>query len=328
MTKTSETTLNFGAKPSIVFFGTGSVAAESLELLAQSFEIEAVVTKPKPKHHRGSFPTLDVAKKIGAPIIFVTNQVSVSEKIVAKSFRSRVAVLIDFGIIVSQDVIDAFPLGIINSHFSLLPELRGADPITFALLSGQKQTGVTLMHLTLAMDEGPVLGFGVHENIDKLTGPELTHNLIQLSYSLLRDLLPGYIAGDNEGHTPQEKLHDLITDFDYPSHASYTRKLSKTDSVLDFKKPAAQLEREIRAFIEWPKSRSSIAGKDVVITKAHCLPQSELQDTMLTIGKPFVYEKQLCIQTTKDILVVDTLKPAGKPEMTAAAFLAGHGKDL
>ncbi len=328
MTQTSETTPNSGAKPSIVFFGTGPVAAASLELLTRSFEIEAVVTKPKPERHKGSFPVLDLAGKIGAPIIYVTNQTDVSEKIAAQTFKSRVAVLIDFGIIVSQDVIDAFPLGIINSHFSLLPELRGADPITFAILSGQKQTGVTLMHLVLAMDEGPVLGIGVHGDIDKLTGPELAHNLTQLSYGLLRDLLPGYITGNDEGHIPQEKLHDLITDFDYPARASYTRKLSKTDSVLDFEKPAVQLEREIRAFAEWPKSRTSIAGKEVVITKAHVLHQSEVQDSELVIGMPFVYKKQLCVPTAKDILVIDALKPASKPDMPATAFLNGYGKDL
>ncbi len=319
MTQTSETTPTSGAKPRIVFFGTGPVAAASLELLTHSFEIEAVVTKPKPERHKGSFPVLDIAEIIGTPIIYVTNHTAVSEKIAAQAFKSRVAVLIDFGIIVSQDVIDAFPLGIINSHFSLLPEWRGADPITFAILSGQKRTGVSLMSLVQAMDEGPILALGVQENIDCMTTPELTDSLIKLSYALLKVELPRYIGGEAK-LIPQDKLEEIMPN--HPS-VSYSRKLTKADSVLDFTKSAVTLEREIRAFAEWPKSRTDIAGREVVITGAHVETGSGQP-----VGTIFAREKKLCVQTADGLLVIDTLKPAGKPEMSAAAFLNGYGKDL
>src|SRR5678815_2818348 len=106
----------------IVFFGSGPVAAKSLELLAKDFSIEAVITKPRPAHHRGEVPVLDLAAKLQLPIHTVTNKKTLDELIKTNPFSSDIAVLIDFGIIVSQDAIDYFPLGIVNSHFSLLPE--------------------------------------------------------------------------------------------------------------------------------------------------------------------------------------------------------------
>src|SRR5690349_11528911 len=121
-------------KPSFVFFGSGPVAAESLQLLMQNFSVEAVVTKPKPAHHRGAFPVLEVAEKFALPVYTVSNRSELSELINGKPFASKLGVLIDFGIIVGRDVIDYFPLGIINGHFSVLPQWRGADPISFAIL--------------------------------------------------------------------------------------------------------------------------------------------------------------------------------------------------
>ena len=102
----------------IVFFGAGPVAAASLELLASSFTIEAVVTKPRAAHHKGPVPVLTVANKLGLPIITAEGKADLSQKITQSKLKSRVAVLIDFGIIVDQAVIDAFPLGIVNSHFT------------------------------------------------------------------------------------------------------------------------------------------------------------------------------------------------------------------
>src|SRR5581483_1255847 len=109
----------------IVFFGSGPVAAKSLELLAQSFDIEAVVTKPRPPHHRGDVPVLDTVDRLNLPLVEVSNKKELTDRIAHAHFTSHVAVLIDFGIIIPQEVIDAFPFGIVNSHFSLLPEWRG-----------------------------------------------------------------------------------------------------------------------------------------------------------------------------------------------------------
>jgi len=300
MTKTSKT---------IVFFGSGPVAAASLALLARSFQIEAVITKPRPPHHKGSVPTLELAEQLHLPIITATNKKELSLALANQSFISQVAVLIDFGIIVSQDVIDTFPLGIINSHFSLLPQLRGADPITFAILEGLSQTGVSLMLLVESMDEGPLLAQAPYDIADNVTTPKLTEKLIEVSATALETILPEYING-------------TIQPVQQTGVPTYSRKLTKEDGILDFTKPALQLEREIRAYQPWPKSHATIAGKEVVITCAHVVPGDQDPGQISTI------QKELYIGTANGILVIDRLKPAGKSEMTTEAFLAGYGQAL
>jgi len=302
----------------IVFFGTGPVAAASLELLAQNFTIEAVVTKPRAPHHRGEVPVLDVASKLELPVVEVSGKQDVSTTVVPGRFKSRVAVLIDFGIIVEQSVIDTFPLGIVNSHFSLLPQWRGADPITFSILSGQNKTGVSLMLLVARMDEGPLLAIGETDLQPDITTPELTETLIALSAALLKDVLPKYADGKLKG-TSQEKVAATVG---YSPEPSYSRKLTKEDGILDWNKPAAQLEREIRAFIEWPKSRTILGEHAVIITRAHAEPGEG------TPGSLWLHGKHLGVYCGKGVLMIDRLKPAGKSEMSVEAFLAGYGKDL
>lgn len=300
------------ARPQVVFFGSGPVAAASLELLLGWCDVEAVITKPQPLHHRQTFPVIAVAQAHGLPLRYATNRRELDGLMAEARFTSQTAALIDYGIIVSQAVIDAFPLGIINSHFSLLPEWRGADPITFSILSGQAETGVSLMLLVQAMDEGPLLAYGSYQLSADITTPRLTDDLIDLSDQLLRHELPRYLAGET-----------VLTSQDVTGRqVSYSRKLTKQDGELDFNKPASQLEREIRAFIEWPKSRTKLAGKDVVITKAHVEPQS---DQKAETGAAYATaDKGIAIPTGDGQLVIDELKPAGKPAMTAAAFLAGN----
>jgi len=299
----------------VVFYGSGPVAAASLEQLSEWCQVEAVITKPQPPHHKQLFPVIKAAERLGLPMHFASNRHELDELMDSLSFESQAAVLIDYGIIVSQAVIDKFPLGIINSHFSLLPEWRGADPISFSILSGQSETGISLMLLVQAMDEGPLLAQATYDLPKDITTPQLTTDLIDLSNRTLEQILPIYLAGQIQP-MPQERVAR-------PDHtaASYSRKLSKADSILDSSKPAAQLEREIRAFIEWPRSRTVIAGKDVVVTaaRAEASPAEHHPGDIYATAN-----KEIALVCNDGQLVIEKLKPAGKPEMTAAAFLAGN----
>lgn len=298
----------------IVFFGSGPVAAESLRLLAQNFTIEAVVTKPRKPHHKGDVPVLSACEHLGLPVKTAMNKSQLDDLFNKRPFQSRVGVLVDFGIIVSQKVIDYFPLGIVNSHFSILPEWRGADPITFAILSGQKQTGVSLMLLTVKMDMGPLLAYAEYGIDDNVTTPELTAGLIQLSNTLLTDQLPRYMKGTAQT-APQSVTGRTV---------SYSRKLTKQDGMLDWSKSAEVLCREIRAFIEWPKSRTVLAGKDTIITKAHVVPGDSPDGRPGEIEASLIADGILTIKTADGRLCIDALKPAGKREMSAREFLAGN----
>jgi len=296
----------------IVFFGSGPVAADSLRILADFCTIEAVVTKPRAPHHKGSVPVLELAESLNLPIHTVTDKRSLDVLFKGQPFTSRLGVLVDFGIIVSQEVINYFPLGIVNSHFSLLPEWRGADPITFSILSGQKRTGVSLMLLTAGMDEGPLLAQSAYDIPADMTTPELTQDLIELSGHMLEDILPLWVA-DKVSPAPQETVTIAET-----ATPSYSRKLTKKDSFLDWKKSAEVLEREIRAFYEWPKSRAKLGTIETIITKAH------VGNAAGAPGKTTIIDKKPAVFCESKTLVIDRLKPAGKQEMTGEAFLAGY----
>ena len=190
------------------------------------------------------------------------------------------------------------PLGIINSHFSLLPRLRGADPITWSIANGDDKTGVSLMLIDTGMDTGKLLAQRSHRLDGSETTPTLTNDLIILSDSLIREYVPRYLDGDI---TPRAQPH--------PDRATYSRKLTKQDGVIDLSLPAEQIERRIRAFVDWPQSRTQIAGIDVIITGAH------VSDT----------PTELSLQCGDGrYLAIDSLKPSGKKEMPARAFLAGY----
>lgn len=310
MTKTLKTTLPSGN--SLVFFGSGPVAAEALEKLAKNFEIEAVITKPKPPHHRSSFPVLDVAEKLGLKVMTVTDKTSLSELFRSRPVNSQIGVVIDFGIIISQDVIDYFPLGIVNSHFSLLPQWRGADPISFTILNGDAKTGVSLMVIDAGLDTGKLITQKVLKIEDDDTTPSLTKKLIELSDDLLRSYLPKYITGDIKPHNQP-----------HPNRVTHSRKLTKEDGVIDWSKDAAQIEREIRAFADWPKSRTNLADIEVIVTQSHVDMDTEPQDDCKP-GKAWVENKQIKVQACDRPIIIDRLKPAGKAEMSAEAFLNGY----
>lgn len=284
----------------IVFFGSGPVAKESLQFILQHFNVEAIITKPSTKDEM-----VELAGNI--PVFTVQNTAELDKLIDQENFKSKLGILVDFGVIVSKRVIDTFPLGIVNSHFSLLPKLRGSDPITFAILEGYKKTGVSLMLIDEKMDTGKLITQKTLHIRPDATTPDLTKELIKLSNTLLLEYLPRYIAGRVK---PRNQPH--------PDRATYTRKLTKEDGLINWSLPAQQIERQIRAFLGWPKSRTTLFGKDVIVTKARVSKQS---------GKPgecSVIDGELMVHTGQGSLIIERLKPAGKGEMSTAEFIRGY----
>lgn len=296
-------------RPTTIFLGSGPVALRSLELLSEQFLIEAIITKPTTREAmQHAFPS--------NPVYAVGNRTELDHLIERQPFTSTFAILIDFGIIISQDVIDAFPLGIINSHFSLLPEWRGADPITFAILSGQAQTGVSLMLVTKGMDEGPLLAQAQYDIPANATTPALTASLINISDALIKSIVPKYVKG---AVTPAPQKEASVLGGTEPT---YSRRLTKGDGELNWMKPAIQLEREVRAYISWPRSYTTLAGHDIVITQAN------VADRIGQPGDIQVDTGHLYVCCGEQALEIVQLKPAGKSEMGAKAFLAGYGRLL
>lgn len=298
-------------KTSVVFFGTGPVAARCLQLLCKHFTIEAVVTKPRPAHHKYESPVLQVAEAQQFPVLYAANKSQLDAVLAQQAFTSQLGVLIDFGIIISQAAISTFPRGIINSHFSLLPRWRGADPITFAITSGDTKTGVSLMMIDEGMDTGKLLTYRTLHMAPGETAITLTDKLIVLSDELLQEFIPKYLNGQVQ---PKNQPH--------PSRATYSRKLTKQDGIIDWQLSAAQIERNIRGYIEWPGSRTTLGATEVIITAARVVDQTGTPGTYRIDGK------QLIIFAGTGALAIDSLKPIGKKDMPTAAFLAGYSKNL
>lgn len=225
-----------------------------------------------------------------------------------KPHKSQLAVLAAYGQIIPQRILDEFPLGVINIHPSLLPQYRGPTPIEQALLDGVAKTGVSIMRLTAGMDEGPIY----KQKIVHLNGSESKAELVTTLQKLGADLLVSVLPLIAEGSLkPRQQPH--------PDRATYTTKIAKTDGVIDWNKPAEQVEREIRAFLGWPGSRTTLFDKDVIITKAHAVSSDD------TPGKVEVVKdaRSIIVYCKSGYLCIEQLKPAGKKEMPVSAFLSG-----
>lgn len=286
-----------------VFFGSGPVAAATLQgLLDAGLKFEAIITKPRAEGHRGSVPVLELATAHNLQVFTPTRKTELSKLFAEHKFKSQVGLVVDYGIIIAKDVIESFPKGIINSHFSLLPEWRGADPITFSILSGQATTGVSLMLINERLDEGELLS---QQNLSlkpDITTPELTQQLITISNNMIMRDLPKYLSGD-------------IIPYPQPTQPSptYSRKLTKEDGKLDLTKPADQLEREVRAFIGWPKSKITVFGHPIIVTKAKVT--NGLQDNALVLPAG----------SNTFLEITQLIAPSGRT-MDGQAFLRGYKK--
>jgi methionyl-tRNA formyltransferase len=301
------------SKNSVVFFGTGSVAARSLELALDHLQIEAVITKPKPAHHKEAFPVTDLAQERGLKIYEVSTKAELDELMRTQKFTSPAGLVIDFGIIFSQEVLDYFPLDIINSHFSLLPQWRGADPITFSLLSEDPNTGVSIMLVTEKMDEGPIIA-QLPYVIPQTNNQTLTQDLIELSDQALRVCLPKYFSGELKVIN-QDKIAEQNG-----KSVSFSRKLTKEDGQIDLSKPATQLEREVRAYLGWPGSRLTLnlnndSKLEVTVTEASISDQKQ-------------EDNPLSLQTSNGYFNILKLKLPGKTEMTTPDFINGYSSRL
>ncbi|HSX02806.1 MAG TPA: methionyl-tRNA formyltransferase [Candidatus Saccharimonadia bacterium] len=290
----------------LVFFGTEAYSVPTLEaLLAAGYHVATVVTKPDAPAGRGRTlvaPEVKLAaERHGLPVLQPARLREVVAELAA--LHAEAGVLVAFGKIIPPAVLELFPRGIINIHPSLLPRYRGPAPIEAAILAGDQRTGVTLMQLDAGMDTGPLYAQITVELTGHESRAELYNHLFGLGTELLIQHLPAILGGQ------------LLPQSQPASGASVTRLLTKADGQLDLSQPAAALERHIRAYLGWPGSHTTVARTDVTITAAHVASPTEA--TAPT-------QRQLLFPTSDGALIIDRLKPAGRRDMAAQEFLAGH----
>lgn len=298
MKNTSKTLLFFGNER----LSTGFVpdGAPTLQALVDNgYLIKAVIAHNNQTNSRAKreLEIETTAKKHGIPVLLPENPVDIANDLA--KFQADAAVLVAYGRIIPQPVIDMFPLGIINIHPSLLPRYRGPTPIEQAIREGAKTTGVSLMKLGAGMDNGPVYA----QQTVSLTNHETKHGLTSRLQKAGRDLLIQHLPAILNGSlTPQAQDN---------SQATYTSLLAKQDGMLDLTKPADMLEREVRAFGAWPKSRLKLNGATIIVTKTKVARNKTDGGLIVECGKGTFLE------------IEELIAPNGK-KMSGAAYLRGH----
>lgn len=297
MTNTSKTLIFFGNERLVSGLRTNN-APILTALIQAGYTIAAVISHHsdgKSRNNR-SLEVARVAEEHNIPVLLPNNPREIIDQL--RAIHADAGILVAYGQLIPQDILDIFPLGIINVHPSLLPLYRGSTPIESAIAHGDTETGISIMRLSAGMDEGPVF---VQSRV-ALSGTETKFDLYQTiaekSAQLLIDTLPA-ILDQSLQPTPQDS-----------SKATYTHMLSKHDSLLDVTLPAATCERLVRANLGFPKTKTTVRGYEVTITKAHVSDQSQ---SVLDIA----------CRDGQFLSIDELVAPSGKT-MDSTAFLNGY----
>ncbi|MEK7125856.1 MAG: methionyl-tRNA formyltransferase [Patescibacteria group bacterium] len=312
-------------KCKIIFFGTPNFAVPTLEALNEAsarggqgfLSIKAVVTQPDKavgRHHSQPIPSpvKQAAQALNLPVLEGLDSL--------RGIEADLGIVVAFGEILPQWIIDIFPLGIVNIHPSLLPKYRGTSPIQGAILNQEKETGVTIIKLDDEMDHGPILAQQTvgAENflpLRETTAGELYDKLFQMGADLLIKILPDYIAGKIELKPQDDSL------------ATFTKKLSKEDGKIDWTKSPAEIAAHVRAMNPWPgawtmwspfaKASEDKKEKRLIVWKASLKRHPELVSGSIS-------EKDPDIRQDDVELCLEEVQLEGKKKMAFTEFCKGH----
>ena len=241
----------------VVFMGTPDFSIPSLKALIDSplFNIQAVVTQPDRPGKRGKQPlpshVKEEAEKNNIDVLTPTKIKGDSEFIQKlKDLNPDVIVVVAYGKILPQELLDIPKFGIVNIHGSILPKYRGASPIATSILNGDKTTGVTLMKMALEMDAGPIIATSDPIAITKNdTTISLSEKMSEIGAEILIKYLPKYLAGDITPK-PQNK-----------AQATYVKLITKQDGAIDWQETAGVISRKVRAYWKWPSTFTKFNNK-------------------------------------------------------------------
>lgn len=289
----------------IIFAGTPDFAAQHLEaLISSKHNIIGVYTQPDRPAGRGKKLTPSAVKVLAQehhiPVYQPASLKAPDEHVALKNLNADLMVVVAYGLLLPKPVLEGPRLGCINVHGSILPAWRGAAPIQRSLWAGDKETGVTIMQMDEGLDTGDMLHISTLPISPADTSATLYQKLADLGPKALIDVV------DNvNSFTPQKQNNDLAT---------YAKKLSKQEAMIDWNNSAEQLERNIRAFNPWPVAWISIEGNNVKIWQASVLQESP-QHTPGTVLK--ANKKGIQVATSDGILNIERLQLPGKKPAAA-----------
>ncbi|MEK6600085.1 MAG: methionyl-tRNA formyltransferase [Deltaproteobacteria bacterium] len=297
----------------IVFMGTPEFAVPSLRALIGIGEnVIAIVTQPDKPRGRGKKltppPVREAALKHNIPV-FQPEKIKDETFITAiRNFSPDVIAVVAYGKILPKTILDIPPKGCINVHASLLPKYRGAAPINWAIINGEKETGITTMLLDEGMDTGDMLLTEKVEIRDDDTASSLYDRLKYIGADLLIKTIKG-IKSETIRPIPQDD-----------SQATYAPMLKKEDGRIDWTMKAEEIKNLIRGSNPWPGAYTRWDGKQIKIFKAEVeAGVKEEPGTVINISTEGIF-----VATGKGILLIKELQPENKNRMTASEFIKGY----
>lgn len=296
----------------VLFMGTPEFAASSLNaLLASKHEVVGVVTQPDRAVKRGKSESSAVkhaAERAGLNVIQPIKIRTETERL--KAFGADIAVTAAYGQLLTQDVLDSFPKGVINVHASLLPKYRGASPVQAAIAAGETETGVTIMQTELGLDSGDILAVSKTEITAEENAGELMERLGEIGAKLLVETLDNF-----DGITPI-KQNDAL--------ATHCKTIKKHELFIDFSKSAKEVTDRIRALAPMPCARTEIDGEVYKIFKASVIEC----DTNAKFGTVTECGKRLVVACGSNAVAIERIQAPSKRALCIEEFLRGKKFDV
>lgn len=298
----------------VIFMGTPDFSVGTLKALVEAGqEVVLAVTQPDKPKGRGKemqfTPVKECAMEYGIPV-YQPKKIREPECVeVLRNYEADIMVVVAFGQILPKEILEMCPYGCVNVHASLLPKYRGAAPIQWAIIDGEKVTGVTTMQMNEGLDTGDMLLKTEVVIEPKETGGSLHDKLSEAGAALCVETLKVL-----EAHTVTPIPQGEMT-------TAYAKMLDKQLGNIDWMKSATEIERLIRGLSPWPSAYTSWNGKVMKIWDASALEEAKkhVPGTIVRVEKDAFY-----VQTGTGLLKVSELQIPGKKRMDAGAFLRGY----
>lgn len=302
----------------LVFMGSPDFAVPSLRALASQHLIQAVYTQPPRRKGRGMKlqPTAvgQVADELGLDCFWPDSLKDSDVQLQLASHQADLFIVVAYGLLLPQSVLDIPRLGCINGHASLLPRWRGAAPIHRAIEAGDSQTGVTAMMMQAGLDTGPMLNRQTVAITDDMTTGMLHDVLAEMTAECLISAASELAAG-----TARPEAQDN-------SQAVYAAKITNEETKLDFSMSAAELSRKIRAFQPFPGAWGDMISGRLKILMAEAVSESKIGSGAASVGyyHGIDSEGRMQISCGEGLLAISMVQPAGKTRMPARDFINGQ----
>jgi methionyl-tRNA formyltransferase len=300
----------------IVFMGTPLAAVPSLEkLLSDGHQVVAVWTQPDRPAGRGNHLKMPPVKEFALENNLIVQQpvkIKTDESLeLFKSFKADVAVVVAYGRILPEIYLNSFAKGAINVHFSLLPKYRGAAPVNWAIVNGERKTGITTMKMDAGLDTGDIL-------LQSETLINAEENAIDLMARLS-------FEGANLLSETLKKLDFIVPKKQIDSEASYAPVMVKEEGRINWESRAETIKNHIRGFQPFPTSFTNFQGKKLTVWKAEEVVKSDLEIRNYKFGEVLLAKSDEFVVGCggETILKINELQVEGKRRMSARDFLNG-----